>query len=346
MLYQSIKQILEEKNFFSLLGYGLLIPFNLLWIKASGKKTLLKRKGDFSKAEEIKKYIDRGLNLEIDSDLQEDWVLKTMAKFSELLEIEESEYPHPDSIQNWRRSFIKDLIPTLWEENNSVSKVDLCFAVGTFFNNLSKEEEEDFLKFPIEIQRKNYLSASYGVVVAIILGYTNIQFLKDYFKVLLFLDYPFCLNMWSETQKSFIIEEWNRSPNKDTMSPSSRLKMKANYLLEVRRAKEKMKAGLNYKSVAKYLEFSFEKLDGSGFPAGLYSSEMSDLDAFTVFLYHRFSFDEDMNDLSKAGLLKELMTLSPEFKKVNLSERVERMINSSIENIRENNESYLAISGL
>lgn len=346
MLSHSIKQILEEKDFFSLLDFGLLIPFDIFWVKSTGKKTLLKKKGDFGKVNEVKKYKDRGANIEIKSELSEGWVLKVMDKLGELLEIESKEFVHPSEIQEWRRSFIKELLASTWEGKEPLSRLDVCFALGTFFYDLSPEDEEHFLSFPIEIQKKNYLSASYGALIAIFLGYTNTVFLKDFFTILLFMDYPFCLSMWSESEKSYLLKEWKSNGDLEKRDKAVRMRIRGKYLIEIARAKKELKENVTFKGLIKYLDFSFEKINGRGFPAGLSSSEMSDLDALTVFLYHRFSFEEEMSDELEDGSLKYIFNVTPEFRDVSLSKRLEVLLKSSIDKVQEGQSDYLAISGL
>lgn len=346
MLIQSIKQILEERNFFSLLDYGLLIPFDIFWVKSTGKKTLLKRKGDFGKVDEVKKYQDRGANIDFDSGLSESWLVKILDHFGELNELEINEQVHQNQIQEWRSKFVKRMIPSLWENKEVISRLDVCFGVGTYFYNLDSSEEELFLNFPLEIQRKNYLTASYGVILAIFLGYTNTKFLKEYFSILLFMDYPFCLNMWSETEKSFLFKEWMSNGDLDKRDKAMRLRIKGKYIIEVGRAKKKMKENVSFKGLVKYLDFSFERTNGTGFPVGLYSSEMSDLDALTVFLYHRFSFNEDLTDETESGSLGELFNVSSEFREVSLSKRIESLVKGSVNKVQESRDDYLAISGL
>jgi hypothetical protein len=343
---QSIKQILEERNFFSLLDYGLLIPFDIFWVKSSGKKTLLKRKGDFGKVDEIKSYQDRGVIIDFDSDLSESWLIKTLDDFGEFFALESRGQVHQNQLQEWRKTFVKKMIPSLWENRENVSRLDICFGVGTCFYDLEPSEEELFLNFPLEIQKKNYLTASYGVMIAIFLGYTNTKFLKEYFSILLFMDYPFCLNMWSESEKSFLLKEWMSSCDLNKRDESMRLKIKEKYFVEVGKAKKKIKGKISFKGLAKYLEFSFERINGSGFPAGLFSSEMSDLDALTVFLYHRFSFDENSAEQGQDGSLRELLNVTSDFREVSLSKRIEILLKGSIDKVQESRDEYLAISGL
>ena len=325
---------------------GLLIPFNIYWIKNSGVKTLLNRKGDFCNIRKVISYKNKGAQIEIDSQLSEAWLLGFIDQLNKLASLEAQVNTSPSDIQKWRKEFIKIVVETLWEDGEEVSRLDVCFAVGIFFCNLDEDTERLFLSLPIEIQRKNYLTAAFGVIFGILLGYTDINILKDYFSILLFLDYPFSSSMWSEQEKDYLIQSRKNTLNVSELNQVTKLKIEMKYLDLLEKYQNDLGTIIKNKSFLKYLEYSFERFDGSGFPKGLSQNNLSDIDCMTIFLYSCFSFEEDLDEPPQEMILKKIFYQNEENKDFYLNTRLETLFLSTIEKIQEYDDSFLKISGL
>lgn len=343
---QSIYKFLEERDFVSLIGLCPLVPFDLYWKKSNGKKVLLKSCGDFCQSSELERWISKGLTLESDSSLNEEWLQTGLTKLFHLIEIQSVNLVDQKLILEWRIDFINWLYPTLWEEQSPTSRLDVCFMMGCVFYSLNEEKENLFLSFPQEVQRKNFLTASFATLMAIFLGYSDMAFLKEYFTILLFMDYPLCHSMWSESEKSFIKEEWLLPNVEGIVSLDLRKNIINNYKARGDQAFSYFSKEITHKSLLKYLKWSFARVNGQGTPEGLRASELSDIDILTIFLNHSFSYEENLNENPQGFLVKRLFSVDKDFKELNLNTRVENLIRVAFEKAQELKGGYLEIVGL
>ncbi len=346
LIKESTNKFLEERDFVSLLGLCPLVPFDLYWKKKNGEKVLLKSCGDICHSSDLERWLNKGINLETDSTLNEEWLGEGLTKLFEFVSLQSVDLVNQRAIQNWRIDFINWLYPALWEEQQSISRLDVCFLVGSVFYSLNEEQESLFLNFPIEIQRKNFLSATFGVLLAISLGYMDLKFLKEYFTILLFMDYPFCRSMWSENERTFIKQEWSMPGLGQVLYEQVGTRVFNLYDQEGEQLHELFEEHITHKSLLKYLKWSFARLNGSGRLPYLKQEELSDLDILTIFLNHSFSYDENLKEIPQTSLIRRLFQVSHDFKELNLNTRVENIIKTAFERAQELKSGYLEIVGL
>lgn len=330
----------------SLVGLSPLVPFDLFWVKRDGKKVLLKNRGDLCSRRELEKWVGRGLNLEHSSSLNLNWIEKGMESLNGFFELQGKEFIEQKQVQSWRKDFVNWLNPSVWGEQESVSRLDVCFLMGTAFYDLSDEEEDIFLSFPVEIQVKNFLTASFGALLAIIVGYTDKTFLNDYFKVLLFSDYPFCKTIWSESEKNYLKQEWNVPGLGKTLSSDVSKRIMGLYKFEAGRGKQFFSDSVTFKGLLKYLSWSFERANGEGPLWGVSKENLNDLDIMTIFLMHSFSYEEDLKSPGQKSILRKMFNKSNEFKDRNLKSRFETLVQASFNKAQELKDGYLQIVGL
>lgn len=346
MLDETFLKDIQDGDLISLAGRSPLVPFDLFWVKKSGKRVLLKSTGEFSSRADLEKWIRKDLNLETESHLNENWIKEGTEKLLEYQRLHSADFCDPLKVQEWTTDWINWIHPYLWEKSNALSKLDVCFLIGIFFYSLNEEEEVLFLNFPLEVQKKNYLMASFGVILAILAGYNNKDFLRNYFKVLLFWDAPFSKTMWSQNEANFLKQEWNEPGLGFTLSGDTREQITKLYEKEVVKVKAAIREDIRFDGLLKYLDWSFESLSGEGHPFGFKVSELSDLDVLTIFLAHRFSYEEEITVESEDGVLSNLFEVSANFKKNNLSVRLETIIRTTFTKALELKGGYLEIVGL
>jgi len=325
---------------------GPLVPFDLYWVKRNGKKVLLKNAGSFSKKNDIQKLIDKELNLECDFRLSESFLNGFISLFVRYLEEQRSSYPHPAKIQEWRLSFLNWMAPIIWEDRESISDLDIAFAVGAVFYQVSDELENDFLSFPLEVQARNYTSAAFAVLFAMCLGYDDFNFLKDYYTTLLFMDYPFLVDMWSENEYLFLLQERKLPGLGESLSSGVKKKVIKRYANLNSAGIEKICNEIDNKGLVNYLKWSFERVNGTGFPKGLNQREMSDLDMITIFSYQAFDLIGKINSEPERKLFKNYLNLKTECKSANLGIRFERVLNTAFAKAQEKDGGFLEIVGL
>jgi hypothetical protein len=346
LLNESFLKNIENGDLVSLVGHSPLVPFNLFWIKKNGKKVLLKSTGEFSSRGELEKWLNKNLNLQSESTLNESWIQEGIQRLNTFNKLLSEDHGDPIALQNWQVEWINWLSPYFWEADKGVSRLDVCFLMGIFFCDLTDNEEELFLNFPIELQKKNYLMASYGALLATLLGYNERKFLRDYFKVLLFWDAPFTETIWSESEKNFLKQEWSEPGLGYALSSETQGKVARLFQESVPRIKALLAESLDFKGLLKYLDWSFESLSGEGHPYGFKAQELSDLDVLSIFISHRFSYEEHLStDLEKEGVRK-LFDTSGDFKKNNLSARLEIIVKTAFSRALELKGGYLEIVGL
>lgn len=346
MLDETLLKNIQDGDLISLVGRSPLIPFNLFWVKKNGKRVLLKGTGEFASSEEMERWISKGLNLETESLLNDQWVKEGFEKFVAFEQLHQEGVPNPFGIQEWCKDWICFIHPFLWEKEASVSKLDICFLMGVIFYDLTNEEEGLFLNYPIELQKKNYLMASFGMILAIVAGYSDKKFLKDYFKILLFWDAPFTQTIWSESEAQFLKQEWSEPGLGFTLSSETKEQIVKLYDEKTIKVKDELAKTIKFKGLLKYMDWAFETLNGQGHPYGFKVSGLSDLDVLTIFLAHRFSYEEENLAETENGILSNLFEVSPHLKKSNLSMRFEVIVKTAFSKALELKGGFLEIAGL
>lgn len=346
MLDETFLKNIQEGDLISLVGRSPLVPFNLFWVKKSGKRVLLKSTGEFSSRSDLEKWINKNLNLESESHLNENWIKEGTEKLTAYQSLHEENFCDPLKLQAWTMDWVSWIHTYLWEKGKELNRLDICFLIGVFFYDLTEKEEELFLNYPIEVQKKNYLMASFGVILATLVGYNEKDFLCNYFKTLLFWDAPFASNMWSESEANFLKQEWNEPGLGFTLSTDTKDQITKLFEEELPNIKELLSENLKYKGLLKYLNWSFESLNGEGRPFGFRAAELSDLDVLTIFLAHRFSYEEEISITPEQGVLNGLFDVSAHFKKNNLSTRLENIVKTTFSKALELKGGFLEIVGL
>lgn len=210
---------------------------------------------------------------------------KAFALFEEFRKVSDSDELKILGLSEWRIRYLEWLSKALWRDQYEFSILDLSVLIGVFFYDLDESWEKQFLSYPQEIQAKNFAGAAMAVLLAITIGYEDMGFLKEYYKTILFMDYPFSVKTWSRSDKSELIERRARK----TVS-SSDPGIRKIYEDHVEAGIADLRHSLINKSLSGYLRWSFEGLDGNGFLLNITDRELSDLDAITLFCHALFPF--------------------------------------------------------
>lgn len=346
MFDDSIHKFLDEGDLVSLVGLSPLVPFDLFWVKRDGKKVLLKKSGDLCSRSELERWTKRDLQLEHSSALNQKWFEEGVNHLNKFFELHHNFIINQKELQDWRKDFINWLSSSCWEDQEKVSRLDICFLFGTAFYDLNEKEEEFFLSFPVEIQNRNYLVASFGILLAMVIGYTGRKFLEDYFKVLLFLDLPFASTIWSESEKNYLIQEWSVPGLGETLSSDIKKRVLSLYNFDHSEEASSLRESLEHKGLYKYLRWSFERVNGSGPLLQLHKEDLGDLDILTIFINHCFSYDEELNRGPEQAIIREIFNRNNEFKNRNLKKRLETIVQTSFSKAQELQDGYLQIMGL
>jgi len=271
---------------------------------------------------------------------------KAFALFEEFRKVSDSDELKILGLSEWRIRYLEWLSKALWRDQYEFSILDLSVLIGVFFYDLDESWEKQFLSYPQEIQAKNFAGAAMAVLLAITIGYEDMGFLKEYYKTILFMDYPFSVKTWSRSDKSELIERRARK----TVS-SSDPGIRKIYEDHVEAGIADLRHSLINKSLSGYLRWSFEGLDGNGFLLNITDRELSDLDAITLFCHALFPFaclDKTQKINLKETLkhsLRDEMVLSHRLKDL-LQDILKEEEEEEEEEEVEESSSYLEIVGL
>ncbi len=321
-----------------------LLPMDCIWTKISGKEILFHKAGSAISFKNLEEQISNGMKITFDMKINKDWITEGLSFIEELKNLEAIQYPVPSAIQEWRKKFLGWLYPTLQQTNKSISYLDLCFFCEQAFFSSSETLKLRFIQYPLEIQRKNLIAASIGVFMAVSLGYTNYDFLKEVFTVYLFFDAPYSCEIWSNSEKDFFLKLWRGEVTSEEMEEKNLLVEE--YFQQMQKAIEEIRPEFTHKRLSKYLTWSFEKVNGPGRYFNFSQQELSDLDSLSLLVYHFDWQEKDLEEKLDKPLINFLLDKEEYFSFFFVARRLSRLLKSSLSEVKSKDDDYWELTGL
>lgn len=321
-----------------------LLPVECIWTKISGKKILFHKAGSVVAVDELEEQFQKGMKLSFTKKVNQDWINSGLEIVSKLKEIDEAPFPNPHSLQKWREDFMSWLYPTLQQTNESITFLDLCFFCEQAFFSPSETLKRRFIQYPIEIQEKNLVAASIGVFLAISLGYTHHKFLRELYTAYLFFDAPYSIEVWSNSEKEFFLKLWRGEVNEEELK--SKHDLVEEYFSRMKACGEELASEFHYKRIHKYLYWNFEKVNGKGRFYEFSQQELSDLDSLSILVYHFEWLKNGLENSVDQPLLDMMLDKEQYFAFFFISRRLNRLLKSSLSEVKGKDDDYLELTGL
>jgi hypothetical protein len=273
------------------------VPFDIFWIKKSGKKTKVISHGSILSPSELERWTKREINLEFCYPHNLNTLEVGFSFLEELLNISKSSSEYIFQFPRWRRNFIDWILKSSEDDETSVSVFEVSGLFAFWFGDISPELKKQFYKFPEKVQSKNLASASLSIILAMVAGYSDYSFLRELYTTLLFMDYPLSQKIFSETDNAELVTLMNKS--EPYRVPKKIVRIYKEYMNE---GIKFLRENLQNKSLAYYLEWSFESFNGKGFLKNVNANELSDLDSIVVGCHSLFRFETIEYERSKTVL--------------------------------------------
>jgi hypothetical protein len=293
---------------------------DLIWKRKSGQQTSILAKNLIYSKGEISYWFEKKIDLDFELQLNYDWLEQGALLIEELESFETGVEAHGKDRLNWRLKFLEWIGKSLWKDSDIINHDDVLTLMMCCYFDLDGELEEHFNNFAHEVKMRNCIVASYMIVSLVCCGYTNHVFLKDAFNTCLFLDYPYCLTMWSEREKKSMTRA--RGNKVLTEIERSQIFEKNNEYKD--NVIPLVKKQLVFKDTVHLLQLSFERLDGEGFPNHIDYSNLNDMELSLIFLINSFDYKASFVGQSASRFLYEKLKESDSFLSTRLSSLMER----------------------
>ncbi len=317
-----------------------LILFDVMWVKSNGKKVKLHSCGSFLDESKIEKIINRPKAFEFEWAINFTWLEEGLQLFERLIVLNDSRPQDLIGIDEWRIEFINWASPGLWYGDiEDIRFLDFVAFIMLILNISSEDFYEGFDRLPEEVQTRNVVISSTIVLFALMVGYTDINLLKDMFKTFLFVDYVYCDENWTNEEKELLSKI--NSEGLSQLNTVEREFIKEKYKKANLKARKSILEKIENTFVEKYLDWSLENFEGTGLFHQVNMHEMSDLDLLVLLALQGIKYEKDTLEKRIERRLNDLVV-----ENINLSDRLRRVISSSIQVASERNNNFLKISGL
>ncbi len=335
-----IKNLFIKKDGAQLLGRIPIAFFDVYWIKANGMKRKIHGHGSFLSEKKINRILEKPESFEFDWKVNIEWLVEGLTHFEKLQELESQRPQDLNAIDEWRVDFINWASPSLWYGDVSeVIFLDLFALMSSYLNINNKNFYEGFDGLPTEIQERNLTISCTLSYLSILIGYVDINFLRDSFLTFLYLDFLYSENTWEQREHE-IIQKVNFEGT-SVLSEEEKNILKNGYLNYTKKAKAMLEENLTYSYVGDYLRWAMEDFQGHGVDLKVKMNEMSDFELLVILLVKGFHYEDCLLEKNIERMINEMVVDS-----VNLSDRIRRVISSSVQVASERNTNFLKISGL
>ena len=298
----------------------ILAPGDIYWLRASGRKIQIARAGQVIDSKIIKKFENKDFEFDLDETFSlPDEVRNTLIDKFQLLKIEKLEMN--------RVSLAKEIITILFIEHaGKVAFSDLVFIGLESFYKLDVDVTEELTNIDVRIFQRSSVLGIYSVLVAMMTGYLEYEFLQDIYHLCFFFDCYFSLEQVSYYITEALEKERQAGQGKQFLQ--ERAKELENFEKHPEEsfglAKRKYKRFINNKEVFQLIRLHHEKIDGSGFAHGHNDEDFTDIERIIIFLSESMPYGEvDFSkDKGKDFLIRNVvegkgqMYLSPRIAKI------------------------------
>jgi len=335
-----IKNILKKKDAITYLSSNALSLFEIYWVKSNGNKLKVHSEGVVLSPKNLRRIIDAPSSFEFVWKIDTEWIIEGIEHVEKLIALESQKPQDLIAMDDWRVEFINWIGPALWHGGNEkVRYLDLVVLAMSILDIKSKDFYIGFDDLPLEVQARNLVVGSTISLFGIMIGYNDLLFVEDIFKTFIYLDYIYNDDSWTQ-QESTYLKKINQN-GIHSLGPVEKENLKESIVSSLEKGQQIVKENLNNPYIADYLIWSLEDFKGNGLSIKVKMNEMSDLELLITLVLKGIQYDENL--LSKE-VGRNLNTLF--LGGVNLSDRMRRVVTSSIQIANQRNNNFLKISGL
>jgi hypothetical protein len=283
----SLDEKLVEINFEELAEMNI-ASGDIFWKKSSGKMIPLCLNGDRIDHAYFDKFKSLTTSFWINTLGDEE---QTNIGVNLLLDFKNAETDY-EKVQA-REKLIAYLKPLYWNEGSNGSLLDFVMIFNKVFYSLNQEEEDYLINRSMTLYRRSTLTSATIVLFAMCVGYLDYGFLKDLYHVCFYMDSGIEKSQFTiNTMTTFEKERIFPGARKESLSESD-AEIIENHTLASREEVDKATAyKFKNKGIKRLINFHHERLIGDGFPIGVNSEELSDLEKIVIMVFQNISYEE------------------------------------------------------
>jgi HD-GYP domain-containing protein (c-di-GMP phosphodiesterase class II) len=278
-------------------------PGHLFYLSAKlGKPFLMLRAGDVITNEFIDKYKKKGFNSfyilyasnreTIDQYKAKLQNLKTLVYEKDLIETKTK------IVNDFRDTFILGI-----KESNTL---DFYIAYFETFNRNAPSIHHEIMESSVSLYTRSLQLSAFSVVLSLMSGYHDFNFLQDIYNASFLLDIGIIGSSYTYTIAQACEGERYKPGSGITYlqkksTPAEVEIFEKHPITSRERALSELHESFNYKEVLNLIEVHHEKTNGTGFPAKLTSSEISDWESVVIFLDFVIPFSDVIFEKNDGG---------------------------------------------
>tara|TARA_Y100000768_G_scaffold376604_1_gene348879 strand:+ start:1213 stop:2208 length:996 start_codon:yes stop_codon:yes gene_type:complete len=314
--------------------------FDVFWLKSNGKKLKIHNRGSYLTSREIEKILKNPEAFEMSWEIDIDWVSEGLLFFERLHELETKKPIDLIEVDNWRIEFINWSAPSLWHGDEAQRSFLDFTALMLLGCDIQKSDfYENYENLPIEIQARNILLSSVIGYFSTLMGYASLSVMRDLFKVFLYADPLYQTKDWSNSEMKILDQISEKGWS--SLNAQERNILEKNYIEKLKSSIERLEQQLINREYARLLEFSIEDYFGNGLLRNVKMNECNDLELLVILI---------SNNINKESFaLSELIERKFNdlfISEKNKSDRIRRVISSTVHSASVKNNNFLKISGL
>ena len=335
-----IKNILKKKDAITYLSSNALSLFEIYWVKSNGNKLKVHSEGVVLSPKNLKRIMDAPASFEFIWKVDTEWIIDGIEQVEKLIALGSQKPQDLIAMDDWRVEFINWIGPALWHaENEKIRYLDLVVLTMSILEIKSKDFYTGYDDLPLEVQARNLVVGSTISLFGIIIGYNDLLLIEDIFKTFIYLDYIYSNDSWTQ-RESTCLQKINQN-GIHSLGPIEKEDLKESIVSSLEMGQQIVKENLNNPYIADYLKWSLEDFKGNGLAIKVKMNEMSDLELLITLVLQGIQYEENLLS-KKIGLNLNTLFLG----EVNLSDRMRRVVTSSIQVANQRNNNFLKISGL
>ncbi len=335
-----IKNILKKKDSIAYLRSNALCLFEIYWVKSNGNKLKIHSEGVVLSPKNLKRIMDAPASFEFIWKIDTKWIIDGIEYAEKLIALESQRPQDLIAMDDWRVEFINWISPALWHgENEKVNYLDLVVLAMSILDIKSKDFYIGFDDLPLEVQARNLMVGSTISIFGIMIGYNDLLLIEDLFKTFIYLDFIYSDDSWTQ-RESACLKKINQK-GIHSLGPTEKESLKESIVSSLEKGQQIVKENLNNPYIADYLKWSLEDFKGNGQSLKVKMNEMSDLELLITLVLQGVQYDEKLLSKQIGSNLNTLFLGG-----VNLSDRMRRVVTSSIQVANQRNNNFLKISGL
>ncbi len=326
MSVQKIEQLIEGISFSR---FSMADVFLVINLKDTKKKIKLISCGDLINRDYLNRFINNSSNIELENVAD----IKHIETYLNIFKKLEQSYSssNREEVKIQARENIMKWINSIYSGGNNFSLIDLVIICEKAFYDIDKKTEEFLIEENLCLYERAMIFSSLAVVMAIISGYIDYKFLKDFYNISYFL----CFSMKSfwKIDNHNLLDRLRVESSDNIINVVGDVKLK-NILEEIDSLSTKFPYSANNKNLFRLSSMLFECVDGSGLPKQVSFNEISDLEAIVIFLNHSVAFKKwkySLNDGKE--FFKSIFELNNKMKRRFLTNRLDNSLERALRDV-------------